>query len=51
MPYVFDKLRRAAEQAIYKSLLLVAAGGSEEDFLHYKTLQLLSPEVRFTAGN
>ena len=51
VPYVFDKLRRAAEQAIYKSLLLVAAGGSEEDFLHYKTLQLLSPDVRFTAGN
>ena len=50
VPYVFEKLRQAAEQPIYKPLLLVAAGGTEEDFLRYKTLQILSPEIRFTAG-
>ena len=44
-PYVGDKLCRAAQSPLYKPLLLVAAGGTEEDFLRYKTLQVLSPEV------
>lgn len=45
VPYVCDKLCRAAQSPLYKPLLLVAAGGTEEDFLRYKTLQVLSPEV------
>ena len=47
VPYVFEKLRAAAQSPLYKPLLLVGAGGTEEDFLRYKTLQLLSPEIPF----
>ncbi|MDE7243280.1 MAG: hypothetical protein K2O18_04785, partial [Oscillospiraceae bacterium] len=47
IPYVYRKLSLAAQSALYKPLLLVAAGGTEEDYLRYKTLQLLSPEVAF----
>ena len=36
----------AAQSALYKPLLLVAAGGAEEDYLRFKTLQILAPEVR-----
>ena len=28
------------------TMLLVAAGGAEEDYLRFKTLQILAPEVR-----
>ena len=45
VPYVSGKLCEAAQSALYRPLLLVAAGGAEEDFLMYKTLQVLSPEV------
>lgn len=45
VPYVCNKLCQAAQSPLYKPLLLVAAGGTEEDFLRYKTLQVLSPEV------
>ena len=45
VPYVCNKLCQAAQSALYKPLLLVAAGGTEEDFLRYKTLQVLSPEI------
>lgn len=45
VPYVSGKLCEAAQSALYKPLLLVAAGGTEEDFLRYKTLQVLSPEI------
>ena len=47
VPYVFEKLRAAAQSPLYKPLLLVGAGGAEEDFLRYKTLQILSPEIPF----
>ena len=47
VPYVYEKLRLAAQSPLYKPLLLMGAGGTEEDFLRYKTLQLLSPELRF----
>lgn len=47
VPYVFKKLRRAADAALYKPLLMLALGGAEEDYLRYKTLQLVSPEVFF----
>lgn len=50
VPYVYEKLRKAAEQPLYKPLLLVAAGGTEEDFLRYKTLQIVSPEISFHAS-
>lgn len=46
VPYVFKKLRAAARQPFYKPLLRVAAGGSEEEFLQYKSLQIMSPEIR-----
>ena len=45
VPYVTGKLCQAAQSPLYRPLLLVAAGGAEEDFLHYKTLQVLSPEI------
>jgi len=47
VPYVYRKLSQAAQSALYKPLLLVAAGGTEDDFLRYKTLQLLSPQIIF----
>ena len=49
--YVYRKLRQAAQSALYKPLLLVAAGGTEDDFLRYKTLQLLSPQIIFEPQN
>lgn len=48
-PYVFGKLRLAAQSPLYRPLLLVAAGGTEEDYLRYKTRQLISPEIVFRA--
>lgn len=45
VPYVTGKLCQAAQSPLYRPLLLVAAGGAEEDFLRYKTLQVLSPEI------
>ena len=45
VPYVSGKLCQAAQSPLYKPLLMMAAGGTEEDFLRYKTLQVLSPEV------
>ena len=47
VPYVCGKLCAAAQSPLYKPLLLVAAGGAEEDFLRYKALQILSPELDF----
>lgn len=47
VPYVCGKLCAAAQSPLYKPLLLVAAGGTEEDFLRYKTLQILAPEIAF----
>lgn len=46
IPYVYRKLLGAAEQPLYKPLLLVAAGGTDGDYLYFKTLQVLSPELR-----
>ncbi len=48
-PYVFGKLRAAAQSPLYRPLLLLAAGGTEEDYLRYKTRQVLSPEILFRA--
>lgn len=49
--YVYNKLRTAAAQPLYKPLLLVAVGGSEDDYLHYKSLRLMSPEIRMLSDN
>lgn len=46
VPYVYKKLRRAADTTLYKPLLLLALGGTENDYLRYKALQLISPEIR-----
>ena len=51
VPYVSRKLLSAAQSPLYKPLLLVAAGGAEEDFLLYKTRQILAPEVRFSPAS
>lgn len=45
VPYVSRKLCQAAQSPLYKPLLLVAAGGAEEDYLKFKTAQVLSPEL------
>ena len=45
VPYVGGKLCQAAQSPLYRPLLLVAAGGTEEDYLRFKTLQVLSPEI------
>ena len=51
IPYITKHLAAAAEQPLYRPLLLVGLGGSEEDFLHYKAQQLLAPEITMTAAN
>ena len=45
VPYVYKKLRKAADTTLYKPLLLLALGGTENDYLRYKALQLISPEI------
>lgn len=45
VPYVSEKLCAAAQSPLYRPLLLVAAGGTEEDYLRFKTAQILSPEI------
>ena len=51
VPYLYGKLRMAAQNPLYKPLLLMGIGGSDEDFLRYKTLSILSPEIPMTAEN
>ena len=50
IPYIYHKLLAIANQPLYRPLLLVALGGTEEDYLLYKTKQLLSPEIILTPG-
>lgn len=45
VPYVSRKLCAAARSPLYRPVLLVAAGGTEEDYLRFKTMQVLSPEL------
>ncbi len=45
IPYISGKLSQAAQSPLYRPLLLVAAGGAEEDYLLFKTQQVLSPEL------
>ncbi len=45
VPYVSEKLCAAAQSPLYRPVLLVAAGGAEEDYLRFKTAQILSPEL------
>lgn len=49
IPYVSEKLRQAAQSPLYRPLLMMAAGGAEADFLRYKTLQVLAPEIVLNA--
>ena len=51
IPYVFEKLRTAAQQPLLRPLLLMAFGGSDEDYLRYKCLRLLSPEISMRTHN
>ncbi|MDE7219309.1 MAG: beta-lactamase family protein [Oscillospiraceae bacterium] len=48
VPYISGKLVQAAQSPLYRPLLLVAAGGTEEDYLRFKTRQVLSPELACT---
>ena len=45
IPYIYKKLRKAADATLYKPLLLLALGGTEDDYLRYKAAQLISPEI------
>ena len=45
VPYISGKLCAAAQSPLYRPVLLVAAGGAEEDYLRFKTMQVLSPEL------
>ena len=49
--YLARKLRAAAAQPLYKPVLLVATGGSEDDFLLYKSRRIMSPEIRMLTEN
>lgn len=51
VPYVYKKLRKAADATLYKPLLLLALGGTEDDYLRYKSLQLISPEIPLRPEN
>ena len=51
MPYFYEKLRIAAQQPLLRPVLLLAVGGSEDDFLRYKSQRLLSPEIRLRSEN
>lgn len=46
VPYIQKKLSAYAEQPLYKPLILVAAGGTDPDYLNFKAVQLLSPELK-----
>ena len=48
VPYLYEKLRSAARQPLIKPLLLLAVGGSEDDFLQYKAQQIMAPELQMT---
>lgn len=45
VPYIYKRLRKAADATLYKPLLLLALGGTEDDYLRYKAIQLISPEI------
>lgn len=51
VPYLYDKLRAAARQPLLKPLLLIAAGGNEDDFLYYKVRRIMAPELWLKADN
>ena len=45
VPYLCEKLSAAAQQPLSRPFLLMALGGSDEEYLRYKCLRLLSPEI------
>ena len=46
VPYLYQKLLTAAQQPLLRPILLLAVGGSEEDYLRYKAQRILSPEIQ-----
>ncbi|MBR7146219.1 MAG: hypothetical protein IKD11_00685, partial [Oscillospiraceae bacterium] len=46
VPYFYQKLLAAAQQPLLRPVLLLAVGGSEDDYLLYKSQRILSPEIR-----
>lgn len=46
VPYIQNKLSAYAEHPLYKPLILVAAGGTNPDYLNFKAEQLLSPQLK-----
>lgn len=51
VPYVYQKLCDVAQSALYRTLMSKALGGTDRDFLMFKTLQLLSPDLRFKCSD
>ncbi|MBR3704178.1 MAG: serine hydrolase [Oscillospiraceae bacterium] len=51
VPYFYQKLLMAAQQPLLRPVLLLAVGGSEDDYLLYKAQRLLSPEIRLLTDN
>ena len=51
MLYFYQKLHTAAQQPLLRPVLLLAVGGSEDDYLRYKSQRVLSPEIRLRSKN
>ena len=50
-PYFYQKLLSAAQQPLLRPVLLLAVGGSEDDYLFYKAQRIFSPEIRLRADH
>jgi len=50
-PYIAKHLIAACEQPLYRPVLLVGLGGTDEDYMCYKAQQLISPELAMFATN
>lgn len=46
VPYFCQKLLTAAQLPLFRPVLLLAVGGSEEEYLRYKAQRILSPDLR-----
>lgn len=49
VPYLYEKLLTAARQPLLRPLLMIAVGGSEEDYLLFKAQRIMSPEIQLRA--
>lgn len=51
IPYLYEKLCAAARQPLLRPLLMLTAGGSDEEFLYFKATKILSPEIQLIQDN